>query len=270
VSLVLVLGERCLVGGLAGLKCPRQGELGIDALDAVSGVQVLDKGDLVAGCGALARDDGGVGEEELPDLFLLVVPCKLSRDPTYSVPSVAILGQDLVLVGEPVSVPSPESSRVMNSDCVNILDLKSSTLQGANIIIQRSRGIGTREDILVHEKTPDEILVLPGLSQSSNLQEENSIIVHHLVALSQEASKMSNTNMLSHLETGDLIVFSFRDRDITIIHAENVALLLRDASLAKSVVAPSGLIATKSDTSSFCTIVDTCELSQCSPAASNV
>lgn len=42
--------------------------MGLDALDAVGGVDVLDHGDLVAGSGALARDDGGVGEEELPDL----------------------------------------------------------------------------------------------------------------------------------------------------------------------------------------------------------
>lgn len=120
----------------------------MDALDAVSGVQILNEGDLIAGSGALARNDGGVSKEEFPD----------------SIPSVAILCQDLLLVSDPVSVPSPESSRVVNTDSVNILDLKSCAFNRSDIIIERSRSIGTREDIFVHEKTPDEILILPALS----------------------------------------------------------------------------------------------------------
>jgi hypothetical protein len=43
-------------------------ELGWDAFDAVGGVDIFDEGDLKAGGGALAGDDGGVGEEEFPDL----------------------------------------------------------------------------------------------------------------------------------------------------------------------------------------------------------
>lgn len=39
-----------------------------DALDPVGRVEVLDNRDLVARGTALARDDGGVGKEELPDL----------------------------------------------------------------------------------------------------------------------------------------------------------------------------------------------------------
>lgn len=34
----------------------------------MDGIEVLDEGDLVAGCGSLAGDDGGVGEEVFPDL----------------------------------------------------------------------------------------------------------------------------------------------------------------------------------------------------------
>jgi hypothetical protein len=235
----------------------------------MGGVQVLDKGDLVAGCGALTRDDRRIGKEELPDLGLLEMVCKLSHQ-TYFIPSFAVLSQDLVLVGEPVSVPSPQRSRVMNTDSVNRLDLESSTLNRSNIVVEWSRGISTREDIFVHEKTPDEILVLPALSQSSNLQEENSIIIHHLVTLSQEAGKMSDTNVLGHFDTGNLVVFAFRNWDITVIHAEDVALLLRDASLAKSIITPCGLVAAKSNTSSFCTIIDAGELRKGTPSAANV
>jgi len=102
-----VLGKECLVGGFAGLESPRKGELGADAFDAVSRVHVLDKGDLVASCGALTRNDGGVGKEIFPDLFVLDAIRKRSGDQTYSVPSVAILRHDLLLVGEPVPIPSP-------------------------------------------------------------------------------------------------------------------------------------------------------------------
>ncbi len=77
---VLVLGEQCLIGGFASLKGPRKRKLGVNTFDTVSGVQVLDKGDLIASGGALARDDGGVGEEEFPDLVLLAKACKPLKD----------------------------------------------------------------------------------------------------------------------------------------------------------------------------------------------
>ena len=53
----------------ARLQSPTQTPLRRDAFDAVRRVDVLDERDLVAGRGALARGDGGVGEEELPDLI---------------------------------------------------------------------------------------------------------------------------------------------------------------------------------------------------------
>jgi hypothetical protein len=43
---------------LAGSKSTGEVELGGDAFDAVGGVDVLDKGDLVAGRSSLARSDG--------------------------------------------------------------------------------------------------------------------------------------------------------------------------------------------------------------------
>lgn len=58
--IVIELGRSC--------QRAREAELAGHAFDAVRGVDVLDEGDLVAGCGALAGDDGRVGEEVLPDL----------------------------------------------------------------------------------------------------------------------------------------------------------------------------------------------------------
>lgn len=43
-------------------------ELGVDALDTVSRVDVLDKGNLPAGSTTLAGSDGRGSEEVLPDL----------------------------------------------------------------------------------------------------------------------------------------------------------------------------------------------------------
>lgn len=42
--------------------------LGFDALDTVRGVDVLDERNLVASSGTLARSNGGVSKEVLPNL----------------------------------------------------------------------------------------------------------------------------------------------------------------------------------------------------------
>jgi hypothetical protein len=69
----------------------------------VGGVQVLDDDHLVAGGAALARGDGGPGEEQLPD----------------AEPALAVLGVDQVGVAEPVAVPAPERAGVVDADGVD-------------------------------------------------------------------------------------------------------------------------------------------------------
>jgi hypothetical protein len=81
---------------------------------------------------------------------------------------------------------------------------------------------------------------------------------------------VANTDVLSHLETGDLVVLALWNRDIAVIHAENSALLLGDTSLAETVVSPGSLVAAKSDTGNLSAKVDTGKLGQSSPAASNI
>lgn len=51
-----------------GLASTGERVLAVDALNTVSGVDVLDKGDLPASSGSLAGGNSGVSEEELPDL----------------------------------------------------------------------------------------------------------------------------------------------------------------------------------------------------------
>lgn len=105
---------------------------------------------------------------------------------TYAEPSLAVLGLDLVAVTHPVPVPAPESGRVVNTDGVNSLDLETGGLKAVHDKAKRGTGIGTGEDVLVHEQTPDEVLVLPRLADTSDLQEEDTIVVEHVVNLAQE------------------------------------------------------------------------------------
>jgi hypothetical protein len=63
-----LFGSEGLDGGLASCESCGQTELSVDTIDTVSGVQVLDQGDLVASCTSLSGNDGGVSQEVLPDL----------------------------------------------------------------------------------------------------------------------------------------------------------------------------------------------------------
>ena len=60
--------EDGLCGLLCSLESTRETELGVDTLDTVSGVDVLDKGELPAGGTTLAGSDGRGSKEVLPDL----------------------------------------------------------------------------------------------------------------------------------------------------------------------------------------------------------
>ena len=236
------------------LQSGGQGELGRDTLNTVGRVDVLDQGDLVAGGSALTGDDGGVGKEELPDLE----------------PSDTVLGDDGLLVAEPVSVPSPQSGGVVDTDGIDRLALETGTLKVVNKETKWGRGISSWEDVSVHKETPDEVLELPSLAKSSNLQEESSIVIEHLIDLSQERLEMADTNVLSHFKAGDLVVAAFWDWNIAVIHAENAGLLLWNTDAAETGVTPGGLVASESDTGNVGAEVDGSKLGKSSPSAADV
>ena len=83
-------------------------------------------------------DDSGRGQEINPD----------------SVPPLAVLLDDLVLVANPVFVPTVDGGRVVNTEDINVFNLKSGRLDLADNPTERTRGVCTREDIFVHKKTP--------------------------------------------------------------------------------------------------------------------
>jgi hypothetical protein len=189
---------------------------------------------------------------------------------TYAEPALAVLGLHLVAVGHPVTVPPPEGGRVVNTDGVDVLDLESGRLQLVDEEAERGRCIGTREDVLVHEQAPNEILVLPRATQTRNLQEEDTIVVHHVINLLKESLKEADADVLSHLETSDLVVTTLGNRDIAVVHAQNLALLLGDARLTQRIVSPRGLVAAQSDTSHLGIKVAAGESSKSTPSTANV
>jgi hypothetical protein len=69
-SLGLGRGEDSLCDVLCSLESTGKTELGVDTIGTVSGVDVLDHGDLVASSGTLTRDNGRVGKEVFPDLWI--------------------------------------------------------------------------------------------------------------------------------------------------------------------------------------------------------
>lgn len=118
---------------------------------------------------------------------------------TYSEPLLSILGLYLLAVAEPVAVPAPDSSRVVDTDSINSLELESSALELVDNEAKGSASVGAREDVLVHEKTPEQVLVLPSFTDTSNLQEEHAIIVQQVVDLREEGREVTHTDVLRHL-----------------------------------------------------------------------
>ena len=189
---------------------------------------------------------------------------------TYSVPSLAILGFNLVTITQPVAVPPPKSSRVVYTNSVNALNLKSGSLEPVDKEAERRGSIGTRENVFVHEKTPCEILVLPRLAKTGNLKEESTVIIQHVIYLPEEAPKVTDADMLGHFKASYLLVAAFGDGNVTIVHAQDLALLLGDAGVAEGTIAPGSLVAAKSDTGSLGAKVDAGEAGESAPTAANV
>lgn len=158
----------------------------------------------------------------------------------------------------------------MDTNGVNSLDLKAGTLKAVDDEAKRSRGISTGEDVLVHEQTPDEVLVLPRLAETSDLQEEDTIVIEHVIDLGQERREVADTDVLSHLKASNLLVATLNAGSITVVGADDAALRLLNASLTETVVTPSSLVTTKSDTSNVSTVVSRGVLGESAPATAKV
>lgn len=131
-------------------------------------------------------------------------------------------------------VPSKDSGRVVDTENVDLLDLEADLLKLLDDPVKGDRGVGSGEDVLVHEETfarrererrsdkqviqsalamlesfrfpkkqvaeqlhtPDEILELPHGSDTSNLEHEDSIVVQEVVNLPEERRVLPDTDVL--------------------------------------------------------------------------
>lgn len=277
-------------------------ELRADAVDTVDGVEVLVHEDLEAGGAALARGDDGPGEEEFPDLLgeggTRLVCDLLGGESilgemgirTYSEPALAVLGLDGVGVAEPVAVPSPQGGGVVHADGVDAkievsaipftqrnllgenfnspLNLKASPLKRARVVPQGSRSVSATEDVFVQVDAPDEVLVLPSLTETRQLHVHGTVVLEHVVALAEKGSELLDANVLAHLKLRDLVEFLLGD--VAVVHAEDFALLLGDAGAAERVGGVGGALLCDGDTGDLGAVVQTGEFGESTPAAADV
>ena len=124
--------------------------------------------------------------------------------------------------------------------------------------------------MFVHEEAPNEIFVLPAFAEASDLQEEDAVVVEHVVDLFKESREMPHADMLGHLETGDFAVATFRNRDIAVVHAKDAALILFDTGFPHSVVSEGGLVSAEGHTSGTGAVVNAGIFGQRPPSTANV
>lgn len=71
----------------------------------------------------------------------------------------------------------------MHTDRVDAFDLEPRAFQFIHEPAQRRRRVRPGEDVFVHEEAPDEVLVLPAFAYAGDLQEEDAVVVEHVVDL---------------------------------------------------------------------------------------
>ena len=99
----------------------------LNTLDTMIRVQVLVQGNLEDRCATLSTSDSRRSQEVVP-----------GPEPLFTV-----LGENLVLVAEPVLVPAVESSAVVHTEDVDVLDFKASGFKLADDPSERAGGVGT-------------------------------------------------------------------------------------------------------------------------------
>lgn len=108
-------------------------------------------------------------------------------------------------------------------------DFPASPFAKPDIIRKWRRCVCARENVFVHEQAPNQILILPGLSDACNLEMHDAVILQHIATLSKKVSNLENANMLGHLQASNLVVFGLGH--VAIVHA--VDLRVRYASLRR-------------------------------------
>jgi hypothetical protein len=97
----------------------------------------------------------------------------------------------------------------MHPKDIDVFHLETGTLELCYDPAKGARGIGTREDIFVHEQAPDKVFVLPRRTNTSDLENEDAVIIEKVVDLAKEGTVAADTNMLENEQS--VIVFTYND-----------------------------------------------------------
>jgi len=212
---------------------------------------VLVQNDLEASGGSVLSDDSGPRQEPSP----------------LAPPMFTVLLDDVVSVGAPVIVPTLDGGGVVDTDGLDAVDLEAGTLALVDDPGERAGGVGTGEDVFAHEAAPEEILILPSATETSDLEVEDTIIREHILDLEQELGEILDSDVFGHFETGDFVVLGVGD--VAVIHAENASALL-DAFLLEAVHGELGLLLSDGDTSSVHTPVAGSVQGESAPTAADI
>jgi hypothetical protein len=88
---------------------------------------------------------------------------------------------------------------------------------------------------------------LPVGSETGDLEDHQSVVGKELVDLSEERAVSSDTDVLGHLETGDLVVVALLVGDLSVVLAEDSALGLGDTVGSETFSTKGGLVSGKGD-----------------------
>ncbi|KAI3480724.1 hypothetical protein L1887_57203 [Cichorium endivia] len=228
--------------------------VGLDAVDAVVGIEVLVEHKLEHGAAALAGHDDARPEEEAP----------------HAVHVVAVLGHHLVLVRLPVLRPSQDGRRVVHAGDVDRADLEAGLLEMRHHPAERARGVGAGEDVFVHEEAPVEVVELPPGSQAGHLEDKDTVVVEQVVHVREELVVVADADVLGHLERDDLGVVARLHGNVAVVEVEDARLAGVDAVLLESVVAEARLRLGERHTGHVAAVVDGGKGGEGAPAASDV
>ena len=144
-----------------------------------------------------------------------------------------------------------------------------------------------RQDGVIWKHIPDEILVLPVRTDTSDLEDEHAIVVEKVVDLPEEGLVPANSNMLeitwsvrpkridayihlSHLETNDFVEGTFLRGDFSVVHAKDTSTVGITTVDPDPLVTKLGLILAESNTGDFAVVVLVSESGKGTPSTSNI
>ena len=88
---------------------------------------------------------------------------------------------------------------------------------------------------------------MPVGSETGDLEDHQSVVSKELVDLSEKSAVSSDTDVLGHLETRDLVVVALLVGDLSVVLAENSALGLGDTVRSETFSTKRGLVSSEGD-----------------------